>query len=214
MVNIQLENVGKRFLHKWIFKEINEELNSNNSYHITGHNGSGKSTLLKIISGYVSPSEGKVELNIDGRGIGMDDWAKNTAICAPYLELIEEFRLDELLAFHQKMKPLENEFSTSEFADLIELNYEKDKAIRFFSSGMKQRVKLGLALFSSCPVVLLDEPTSNLDEHGISWYKRTVEQKNNQSKLIIVCSNNVSDETFFCNKKINIEDFIPKKRKR
>lgn len=206
MIEIELQNLGRRFNTHWIFKNLNATFKANEHLVIKGANGSGKSTLLKIISGVLSPTEGQVLYTINGNTIKSDDIFKHISICTPYLTIPEELTLDELLKFHQQLKPLNNYYSGKEFAELLSINYEFDKPIHLYSSGMKQRVKLALAILSNSAMVLLDEPVSNLDEAGKNWYK-TLIQKHSKNRFFLVCSNHIEAEHFFCSKTINIHDY-------
>ena len=168
-MKISLQNLGKRFNREWIFRHFNYEFISRKSYAITGPNGSGKSTLLQVIGGASTLSEGKVVYE----NIKDDDIYKHISIAAPYLELVEEMTLTEFLNFHSGLKNWLPAVTTTEIISTIELEKAAHKQIRYFSSGMKQRVKLAQAIFSDVPVVLLDEPTTNLDEEGILLYKKS-----------------------------------------
>ena len=202
---ISTQNLGKKFSNEWIFRNLNETFQSGESYTFVGSNGSGKSTLLQVISGYIPQSEGIINYEIADKKIEIDNFYKYLIIAAPYLELIEDFTLTELLAFHIKFKPLKNNLSIAEFIDFIELPKAKNKEIKFFSSGMKQRVKLGLAFLSNCEILMLDEPTSNLDAQATNWYLRNV-QEYSQNRLLFICSNQPS-EYEFCKNILNIQDY-------
>jgi ABC-type multidrug transport system ATPase subunit len=203
MDNLLLNQVSKRFQTHWIFRNLDLELSAGESLFVNGPNGSGKSTLLKIISGWVSPNEGNIKYSNKGDEILVDDVFEYISISAPYLELIEELSLTELLKFHQSFKPLNTNTTAEEFSDAIEIEHQIDKPIKSYSSGMKQRVKLGLAMFSNSSLILLDEPISNLDKNGILWYKRNIKSILND-RIVIVCSNDIEDEYFFCTKKIDL----------
>jgi ABC-type multidrug transport system ATPase subunit len=204
-VNISVENLGKKFSNEWIFRHLNETFQSGESYTFVGSNGSGKSTLLQVLSGYMPHSEGVINYEINSKTIEIDNFYKHLIIAAPYLELIEDFTLSELLAFHIKFKPLKNNLSIPDFIDFIELPKAKNKEIKFFSSGMKQRVKLGLAFQSDCEILMLDEPTSNLDAQATNWYLRNV-QEYSQNRLLFICSNQPS-EYEFCKNILNIQEY-------
>lgn len=205
MLKIQLKEASKRFQYEWIFKNLTLELTHGDSLAITGGNGSGKSTLLKCLSGVIPISAGKITFEYEGREIPESDWYKYLAISAPYLELPEEFNLLELIHFHFQFKKPLHQIEPKKLVEILYLDQHLAKPVSNFSSGMKQRLKLGLALFSDVPLVLLDEPTSNLDKKGIAWYTDLIKNHQN-NRTLIVCSNEPR-EYEFCLQKLALEDF-------
>lgn len=205
MLKIQLHEASKRFQYEWIFKNLNLHLSQGDSLAITGGNGSGKSTLLKCISGAIPISSGKITFESEGKEITESEWYKLLAISAPYLELPEEFNLLELIDFHFKFKSPLNRIKPKELVEILYLDQHLTKPVSHFSSGMKQRLKLGLTLFSDVPLILLDEPTSNLDKKGIAWYSDLIKNYQN-NRILIVCSNEPR-EYEFCLQKLALEDF-------
>ena len=129
------------------------------------------------------------------------------AICTPYLELIEEMSATELLSFHQQFKLINPSIKIAEILSLIGLEKAGNKQINRFSSGMKQRLKLAQAVFSDCPVLLLDEPCTNLDKQGYQLYQELITDYC-KDKLVIICSNEEA-ETHFCQDRIHINDYKP-----
>jgi ABC-type multidrug transport system ATPase subunit len=210
-MKISLINAGKRFNRDWIFRNINQEFISGTAYAITGPNGSGKSTLLQAIGGALMLSEGKANYTIGNRQqatekeIETDNAFQYISIAAPYLELIEEMTLLEMLEFHVQFKPLLTNITIPEIISIIGLKAAANKQIRFYSSGMKQRAKLAQAIFSDVPCVLLDEPSTNLDAVGIELYHQLIRDYGD-NRLIIVSSND-PQEYSFCREKISITDF-------
>ncbi len=200
-----MNEASKRFQYEWIFKNLSLLLTQGQSLAITGGNGSGKSTLLKCLSGAIPITSGKITFENTGKEIPDSDWYKYLVIAAPYLELPEEFTLLELIHFHFKFKQPLNQIQPKELIEILYLDQHIAKPVSNFSSGMKQRLKLGLALFSDVPLILLDEPTSNLDKKGIAWYAEMI--KNHQhTRTLIVCSNEPR-EYEFCDQKLALEDF-------
>lgn len=195
-MEIIAQNIGKKFNKDWIFRNLSLTLTNNQSIAITGPNGSGKSTLLQVLAGAVLPSEGALLYQQKKITVYPEIFYKYISFAAPYLELIEEMTIRELIDFHKIFKPFSNSISTDVFIQKIHLEHAADKEIRFLSSGMKQRVKLGLALFSDTPILMLDEPTTNLDSKGFDWY---LEEINHQLKkrIVIICSN-LRHEYDFC----------------
>ncbi|MCR9289657.1 MAG: ABC transporter ATP-binding protein [Bacteroidetes bacterium] len=204
-MKILLENISKRYKFEWIFRNISTEFEKGTACAILGSNGSGKSTFLKILSGHLTPSKGKIKFENQGQKIEIDDVYKEIAFCAPYIDLIEEFTLVEAIEFHQNFKPLLNNLSAKELIGILDFSKSKNKEIRHFSSGMKQRLKLILAICSDTPALFLDEPTTNLDTQGIDWYQELIE-KFRKDRLIIVASNMEIDYQF-CDRFLNILDF-------
>lgn len=207
MIEIRLDSIGKKFESRWIFRRLSLEFKQGDSVVITGFNGSGKSTLLQIISGYQSPSEGKMHCSKDGTVIPIEDWYKEITCVTPLLELPEDLSFRENITFFKQFKPLQVDFSDEKLANLTQLNGFLDQPIRTFSSGMKQRVKLMLSLLSASPVVLLDEPLSNLDRPGIDWF---TEQMHTfiKDRLLIICSNHQEEEMRLCKTHFDLSEFI------
>jgi ABC-type multidrug transport system ATPase subunit len=204
-LEILLENIGRRFNQEWIFKKINYRFAEGESYAILGPNGSGKSTLLQVLAGSLSPSKGKIIYSHQKKSIDVEKIYSHLALAAPYLELIEEFTLLELLNFHFKFKKIIDGCDTLQLLHLLQLENSKNKEIRYFSSGMKQRVKLLLAFCTDSPVLMLDEPTSNLDSQGIKWYLEMMEEFGKR-RMVLICSNQ-AHEYEFCNHQLNILDY-------
>lgn len=208
-MQIIIDGLGKRFNREWIFRNVTLELNVGNTYTFVGPNGSGKSTLLQVISGAMPLTEGKITYQLAQKALDEDDWYRQIVLAAPYLELIEEFSLVELLNFHAGFKPFKAGITHEDILQRLELDTSKDKAIKYFSSGMKQRLKLALAFYSDVPVVMLDEPTSNLDAKWSAWYREEV-QRLASNQLVLLCSN-VPAEYDFCDKIINVGDYKPER---
>ena len=186
-MNISLTNTGKRFNRDWIFKNLTYKFEQGKSYAITGSNGSGKSTLLQVIAGASIHSQGVIDYSdCNNQKIINENAYKQISIAAPYLDLVEEITAKEFLQFHSSFKPLTKSITEILFA--VGLSSSVDKQIRYFSSGMKQRLKLAQAFFSDTTVLLLDEPTTNLDADGIAIYKN-LWAANTQNRLVIVSSN-------------------------
>jgi ABC-type multidrug transport system ATPase subunit len=214
-MNITLSNIGKRYNYEWIFRKVNTEFSSENNYVILGANGSGKSTLLQVIAGNLIPSEGSVAYQVQSiryqddvlqKNIEEENIYKHISYAAPYLDLFEEFTLTESIEFQAQFKPFYENLSAKEIISIAQLEKAKDKQLRYFSSGMKQRVRLALAVLCDSPLLLLDEPTSNLDKKAIDWYQQLVGNYS-KNRLIIVASNQQEYEYPFCNKMIMVEDY-------
>lgn len=201
-MNIVAEDLGMRFMKRWLFQNLQLNLTSGTTYAITGANGSGKSTLLQLLIGLFPPSKGRVSYYIDNQIIDIDKVYSYFSVSTPSMELIDDFTLSELWDFHSKFKkPI---FSKNDFIQKTRFDADKNKQIKYYSSGMKQRLKLGLCFYFESLGLFFDEPTSNLDRENIKWFleeiKILVNQKN---RLIVICSN-VEEEYSFCDYIVNL----------
>lgn len=209
-MELKLDQVSKRYQFEWIFKDITLRVPSFSHWAITGSNGSGKSTLLKCLSGMNPLTQGSISYFSGGKEIHGNEIFKSLVVSAPYMELPEEFSLRELLEFHFKFKIPAGNLNLEEMMEIMYLKNHQNKPVSQFSSGMKQRLKLGLCFFSNCQLVLLDEPTSNLDEQGIAWYLELVKQFS-KDRTLFICSNDPKEYSF-CPNEIHIENFKVKQK--
>lgn len=211
-ISITAQNSGKRFEREWIFRKLSCQFCSKKPTAIVGSNGSGKSTLIKTLVGYLPLSEGKVVYSFDSEHpstknnlISKENWHSYIAWAAPYTELIEEFTLLEQLEFHKAFKSFDIE--VEEIIEKLAFSNTKSKSIRFFSSGMKQKLKLALAIYSNAKIVFLDEPTSNLDKQNSEWYLQEINTIIDKKVLII--ASNQEAEYNFCSQIIDIQNLKP-----
>lgn len=201
---LSLKNISKKYRREWIFKNISYDFLFGNIYGLSGYNGSGKSTLLKIISGQLIPSKGEVQIIKQERELEKENFFKEFNYIAPYVDLIEEYTIDELIQFLIKTGIISKNYNLNSFLNYTELKNTDDKFIKDFSSGMKQKLKLGIGLISKRPILILDEPTTNLDQKAKEWfYQKLNEQK---EKLILIASNEKSDLAN-CSTILSIEEY-------
>jgi len=205
-MKITLDHISKRFQRHWIFKNVNYSFNQSAAYALLGPNGSGKSTLLRIISGMQAPSLGKMLLLDNNEQIvPADKIFSYISFCAPGMELVEELTLREFLDFHFSFKRSLHALTIDQIIEISGLVNVSDKPIGDYSSGMKQRVKLAQAIFADTPILLLDEPCTNLDQQGVEQYRDWMERYGS-NRLVIVASNDPR-EYFFCREQIVMEDY-------
>ncbi len=208
-MKISCHKLGKRFNRDWIFRNFSYDFLAAQSYAITGANGSGKSTLLQVIAGAVASSEGSVEFcQLNGTQkstIASENAYQQLSIAAPYLEVVEEMTATEFFGFHKNFKPFIPGWDIQQIIAHVGLEKAAHKQIRYYSSGMKQRVKLAQAFFSSTPILLLDEPCTNLDVTGIELYHQLV--NDHCSDRIVIVSSNDQQEYSFCKNILKIGDW-------
>ncbi|MBL4707536.1 MAG: ATP-binding cassette domain-containing protein [Flavobacteriales bacterium] len=205
-IHIDLHDLGKRYHKEWIFKGVSTSFQQNSSTGIIGSNGSGKSTLLKLISAAELCSKGSITYQLENKVLEQENLYLELSFAAPYIDLIEELSCQELIEFHLKFKSFQENVGVNQFLDLTYLNGSKDKLIRNFSSGMKQRLKLGLAICTQSSLLLLDEPCSNLDEKGVQTYHELMDNFN-QNRTTIIGSNEQKDELYQIENTLRISDY-------
>ena len=212
-INLECKNLEKNYLGKTVFKNINLNLNSGDSLVITGKNGSGKSTLVKIISHLIKQSKGEINLTVENNKIEKENFYKYTGMLAPYINLYDELTAYENLSFFYKLKSdTSKEISKKELSELIDVHLEmvnlfkrKNDLVKNYSSGMKQRVKLAFAVINKPPLLILDEPRTNLDNEGIDIVYKSAEEHIKRGILIVATN---EKEDFRLGKEIiNLENF-------
>lgn len=204
-MKIELNEVGKRYRDNWIFKNVSLQFQKGKSYALLGANGSGKSTLLRIIAGIQSPNAGTLNYNFNQKDIEIEKVFKQISYCAPGMDIIDEMTLVEFLNFHFSFKQLLPKTNIALILELLEMKSLQDKFIHEFSSGMTQRVKLAQAFFADTPILLLDEPCSNLDTQGVDLYKSWIKAYS-KNRIVIIASND-EREYEFADEIIAIEHF-------
>jgi heme exporter protein A len=203
---LKATSLNKTFGRRLIFKDINFKLNSSTIFGIAGPNGSGKSTLVKIIAGIISPSGGKIEHHLNGKEIKPEDLHNHIGLVSPYLVLYDEFTAWENLGFFAKIRGIElNTERVNQLLDNFKIYDRRNDFVKTYSSGMKQRLKFVFALMHSPNLLILDEPTSNLDDEGKeSVYKMVKEE--GEKNIVIIASNEGMDISL-CVQKIILEEF-------
>lgn len=207
MMYIELSKIGRRYKRTWIFRNISFQFPEGSHSIITGANGSGKSTLIQIISGFLSPTEGSILFRESTQQavLKSEKIPEFITIAAPYLDLFEDLSLEETIDFHFKFRNAIRNLTREEIIDILDLKPHADKALRYFSSGMRQRVRLGLAILTNSPVLLLDEPTSNLDHNAIAWYKELLTAES-ENRTVIVSTNQNEDDYIKSDYELKIDD--------
>jgi ABC-type multidrug transport system ATPase subunit len=204
-LEIHVNRLGKRFNREWIFRNLDYVFKPAQVYAVTGPNGSGKSTFLQVLWGQLPQSTGELHYRSATGEIPVDEIYKYLTVATPYLDLIEEFTLAEHLRFHFSLKNSRSEMTVPTILEKMKLTHAQHKHIANFSSGMKQRVKLGLAFFTQANLIFLDEPTTNLDNEASAWYHEQLGNLPVESTVII--ASNDSSEYPTTAQIINVMDF-------
>ena len=202
-MDLSIQKLTKAFNHKTIFKDLSFEIRTGSRFAIAGANGSGKSTLIKILSGGTLASSGKINYTLSGKKIDDAKLYRLVHFVAPYNTVIEELSLVELFDLHQRLGLLKNHKDFKSWKALLQYPFVSDQQIKMYSSGMKQRVRLALALLDDRPLILLDEPGSNLDLQGKAWFQSMLGQLSNSQTVIIATNDPV--ELGYCSERLDLE---------
>ena len=203
-MRITLSSVSKHFGREVVFRDLSHVFEAGSRTAILGPNGSGKSTLLQLIAGASIPTAGGVVHETHGKAIDQEEIYHHVSIAAPYLNLYEDLSLRETIENHARFKPLYAAIAPSKVARIAYLDPAWDKPVRNFSSGMKQRLKLALAILSDTPLLLLDEPASNLDAQAVEWFQQLLKE-HAEGRTLVVASNRQAAETSLCTSTIDIQ---------
>ncbi len=205
-MQVELQNLGRSFGRQVVFKALSYTFETGGSYAILGGNGSGKSTLLSILYSALSQTEGEIRWWKRGVQVPVSQVPFRCSLSGPYFELIEELTALEFLNFHQRFKPFLSGVDPKTLLAIAQLQHAEKKEIRHFSSGMKQRLKLAISLLADVDLILLDEPSSNLDPSATSWYNSLVESYK-RDRTLIVGSNFNEAEMGFCAHRLDIDAY-------
>ncbi len=205
-MEVILNDIAKHFGREVVFQGVTLTLATGSRTAILGPNGSGKSTMLQVIGGALIPTKGTIEHHLNGSVVPQDGVYRNVSIAAPYLGLYEDLSLRQTITFHARFKPLREGISPDVLARIAYLDHALEKTVLHFSSGMKQRLKLALAILSDTPLLLLDEPASNLDAQAVEWYRDLLRQ-HVEGRTLLVASNRQAAEHELCTTSIEVSDF-------
>jgi heme exporter protein A len=188
-ITIRAEKLTKRFAGRDVFRDLSFSAEPGKITAIVGPNGSGKSTLLKILAQVLTQSAGKCEWLQRGEVVKSEHPERLRGFVAPYLELYDDLTAVEHIEFVAKLKgvPVTHEEAVNELVQfgLANESIEQKKLLRFFSSGMKQRVRFAIASMGSPELLFLDESTSNLDAIGIDLLFGYLQSRRSNASIVL-----------------------------
>lgn len=187
---VEARGLAKKFGRTGIFSDVAFTVATGESFCVTGPNGSGKSTLLKIIAGLMTPTAGSV-IHCLGNEIPKAAWLIHTGYTGPLVNPYDELTALEHINFIGR-RAVDDAIADS-FLERFELDRHRDKKVRHYSSGMKQRLKLILAVLNDPPVLILDEPGTNLDESGRKLFSSYLDSIRS-GRIIIIATNDPAEE--------------------
>lgn len=201
-------DIGKRFGRRFVFRHVDLDFSAGELVAITGPNGSGKSTLLRILAGLLTPTEGRVD-SVWSDGTTVDDLTRRVGFVAPYINVYDSFSATENLAFLARLRRMSEPRSTiAGLLDEVGLSRAADQPVATYSSGMKQRLKLAMAVIHDPAVLMFDEPSSNLDSAGRTVVRTLMESHRDRGRIVLVATN-VDDEAALCDRSVNVAEFVP-----
>jgi ABC-type multidrug transport system ATPase subunit len=203
---INVEKLGKQYNQQWLFRDFSFQFQPGNIYGILGPNGSGKSTFVKLLMGLSEATEGKIIYSINEKNILQNQLHKHYSFAAPYSGLLDDLTLKEQINIYARFKPLMNGISADDLLKKSNLSEQRNMKFHFLSSGMKQRLRLALAILSDTPFLFLDEPASHLDADSTQWFHQ-IFQENVFNRTIFIATNQHSDEICLCKESINIAEY-------
>ena len=192
-IKISWSDLGVRFGLKWVFKKQSGTIDSGSHVVVKGENGSGKSTFGKVLVGAIDSSDGKISWSTAEGKIDIDDVPQQIAWSAPFMEFPEDMMVEEVLDFHRSFRNAWEEAGLHALLSSSGLSGLRKSRVKTLSSGQKQRLRLILAMGTEAGLVILDEPCSNLDSNGITWYGEELKKLVSKT-TVVVCSNNRAEE--------------------
>jgi len=202
LINIGADSVTKRFGAHLLFRDLTFNVSPGETFYITGANGAGKSTLLQIIAGIQKPYSGRVVWNKNNVTITLENYLKYTGFTGPQVNPYDMLTAVENIEFVSGSGADAGKISS--LLQLFGIHKERNRPVKYYSSGMKQRLKIICAIVNDPPVILLDEPGSSLDTKGKDILYSTIE-KINPGKTIIIATNE-QDEINLCKKGIVLDE--------
>ncbi len=204
--SLEVNQLTKYFGRRLIFSNLNFRFENKGIYGISGPNGSGKSTLVKILAGIIGANKGEVKHFLDGKEIVPEKIHNHIGFVSPYLVLYEEFSAEENLLMFAKIRGVEYDKERVEYLfEKFLLLKRKDDLVKTYSSGMKQRLKFIFALMHSPQLIILDEPTSNLDDEGKNSVYEIIREEG--KKNIVLVASNEKNDLELCEKTIFLENY-------
>lgn len=204
--SLEVNQLTKYFGRRLIFSNLNFRFADSGIYGISGPNGSGKSTLVKILAGIIGANKGEVKHFLDGKEVIPEKIHNHIGFVSPYLVLYEEFSAEENLMMFAKIRGVEYNKSRVDYLfEKFLLLKRKDDLVKTYSSGMKQRLKFIFALMHSPQLIILDEPTSNLDDEGKNSVYELIREEG--KKNIVLVASNEKNDLDQCTETIFLENY-------
>lgn len=186
---LRLKNVSKRFRDNEIIKDTNYLFEEGKIYLIRGKNGVGKTVLLKILCGLMKPTTGKVEYNDKD----INNQILNYGVIIETPVFWKDKTGYETLEFLASIRNEIGKEDIDKVLEIVGLSDVKNKNVKKYSLGMKQRLGIAQAIMENPKILLFDEPTNSLDDDGVEMFKKVLLAEREKGKLIIVVSHSIEE---------------------
>ncbi len=191
MFMLQCVDLGKAFGRRWLFRHLSFTVPQGTGLVILGPNGSGKTTLLRLLCGLMQLTEGQVVWKCEEIELSPVKARPLLGAVLPDCEPYEELTAEENLKLVANLRgvPAEN---VGEWLERVGLTNAKNQLVREFSSGMKLRLKMAMALVHEPMALLLDEPTAMLDEQGRQLVAELIAEQKRRG-IVVIATNDERD---------------------
>lgn len=203
MCLVKIENLVKKYDKNTAVKGISFEITKGEVFGLLGPNGAGKSTTISMLSGLLTPTEGKILIN--GK-----DTIKNPMLAKKAIGLVPQdialypsLTAKENLYFWGRMYNLSGKLlkeRVSEVLSIAGLEDRKNEAIKSYSGGMKRRINIAAALLHHPQILIMDEPTVGIDPQSRNHILESVKKLNSEGMTIIYTSHYMEEIEYLCTK--------------
>ncbi|HCL4444744.1 TPA: ABC transporter ATP-binding protein [Clostridium botulinum] len=189
-------NLSKKYKKDFVVNSVNISIKRGEIYGFIGENGAGKTTFIRMITGLVAPTNGKIKLFSREKGDELDNVRKRIGALIerpafyPYMtayENLEAFRIE---------KGIPGKECIDKILKSVGLYEDKNKKLKNFSLGMKQKLALAIALLGDPEFLILDEPINGLDPMGIKEVRDILKKLNKEKNITMLISSHILGELY------------------
>ena len=192
---LKVQEISKYFGEKQALRNISFSVKNGQVVALLGENGAGKSTLLRVLSGFIEPNEGKIQIDDLSISSNRQDFLMQVGYVQEISALYGEMNVFEFLNFVADIRRIENDKKSARIKDVVDLLELRDVLMQkneTLSKGFKKRVELAAVLLAQPQVLLLDEPTEGLDPNQKFSIRQTI-KKYAKGHIIIISTHTLED---------------------
>jgi heme exporter protein A len=202
-IDIKFTQIQKSYHQTSLYLNLTGTISAGSCTAIIGNNGSGKSTFLKIIATLIRPSAGTVIYTENNYSLSLEEVRHQTAYISPEIQFYDALTAGENLAFFTGLSGISlTADKIKNILHMVNMSSASIVQVGNFSTGMKQRLKLALLYAVQKKIWLLDEPSSNLDEHGRELVKKLIDTAKREQRTVLLATNDPAEvsyaDTVYC----------------